>query len=284
MTLSCRAVGALIFGLTAACGDPRSFFAEGTLQPPGDGTCTFAADAALAQSPPVLDVASGFTFRLPLRVTNEGTKGLTADRLDFRWECSEGAFSADVGALVVPAYSTSVPFCLSSLAEAGAPFVGFDLVPASSPRIAPGETQVAVVDVVPTRLGEGLDELFSLARLADRCLVSNPQGDPSTPECQTFSQALPGGAGTGEDALRLAPFARFDGRFLDEVLAAREGSVPPTQGGAYALTIQALLFGIDDDGNEVRSNELELAVDVCRNCGVVQDGLRQPRAGYECYH
>ncbi|MCA9554535.1 MAG: hypothetical protein KC933_31155 [Myxococcales bacterium] len=277
-----HALTALAVVLATGCGDPKGLVVEGTLLPGDD--CTFSADGPFVQSPPVMDVASGFTLRLPVRITNEGTKGITADRLDFRWECNEDAFAADVGALVVPAYSLSVPFCLSALAETGAPYVGYDLVQATSPRVAPGTSGVAMVEVVPPRLGEGLDELFSLARLADRCLISNPLGDPSTPECAAFAAAVPGGEGTGGDAITLAPFARFDGRYLDEVLSAREGSVPPTQGAAYPLTIQAILYGMNDDGEQVESNQLELAVDVCRNCGMLQDDLRQPRAGFECYH
>ena len=276
-------LGLLALGLTAACGDPRALLVEGSVLPSDDGACTFAADGPLAQSPPVMDVASGFTFRLPVVITNEGNLGLTADRLDLRWECSEGAFSADVGPLVVPAYSTSTPFCLSSLDDQSTAFVGFDLVRATSPRVGPGERGVALVEVVPSRLGEGLDELFTLARLADRCLLSNPLGDPSTPECQALEAAIPG-VPASDDAARLAPFARYDGRYLDEVLSAREGSVPPTQGAAYPLTIRAILYALDDDGDQVESNQLELALDVCRNCGARQDDLRQPRAGFECYH
>ena len=60
--------------------------------------------------------------------------------------------------------------------------------------------------------------------------------------------------------------------------------MPPTQGAAYPLTIQAILYGMNDDGEQVESNQIELAVDVCRNCGMRQDDLRQPRAGFECYH
>ena len=59
-------LGLLALGLTAACGDPRALLVEGSVLPSDDGACTFAADGPLAQSPPVMDVASGFTFRLPV--------------------------------------------------------------------------------------------------------------------------------------------------------------------------------------------------------------------------
>ena len=276
-----RGLALLALPLALGCTEVRRVTLEGALlaEPP----CEIDAAGDLVSSAVVADVAYSFSYRIPLSVRNSGERGVSPDRFDFRWECNDNGFAADVGPLVVPAYSPSVPFCLSSQQLGGAPFVGYDLVNATGPRIGPGELGVVEVELVPSTLGDGLDTLWSLARLADGCLRSNPVGDDATPECAAFYTAWPYGEASPEDVDRLAPFARFDGRYLDEVLVVREGSTPPVVGPAYPLTAHGVLYLLDDGGREVETNEIEIAIDVCRNCGARQDDLRQPRTGAECY-
>lgn len=266
----------------SGCTSARDVVVDGALEV--EAPCEVDATGALRTDPIAADVANSFTWRVPLSVVNRGDRGVVPDRFDFRWECDDTGFTGDAGALFVPAFDRDTPFCLASDAVNRAGFVGFGLVAASGPRIGPGEIGVVEVELVPPTLGDGLDELFSLARLADTCLRSNPVGDDATPECSAFYTAWPYDAATPDDVTRLSPFARFDGRYVDEVLSVREGSSPPVVGPAYRLTAQGILLLQTDESELVQTNEIEVSIDVCRNCGARQEDLRQPRSGFECYH
>ncbi len=245
----------------------------------GQGTPPVLSDAV------VFDLAASEKLRLPLVVRNDWGSTISVKEMDVAWDCNAVGFMQGAGTLYVPSFSLDVPFCRDTH-HPNDPFVGWDVVATTGAPIEPGATGVVWVEVVPSTLGEALGESLDLAVLANICEDGNLNNvDLSTPACQAFAarldEVLPG-APVGQTLVsRYARYAFADGAF------ALEGDPnPPMFGTGVRLQLRGLVRG-ESGSDDIFSNEIIQAIDICRNCGALQSttpATRAPRAGFECYY
>lgn len=271
------------------------------------GGCTFKPSDEFVSNI-VLDTAGSFQLLLPLAVENRqpaieddlGSPSTpqvipfpsdwTPLRFELRWECDSNGFTSNLGALIVPAFHPSLPFCLDKRADANQEFVGFDVVPAEGGAIAPEEIGVAVIRPVPFQLGQAINDTFRIAVLADECCRlanTNCDGSDQTPgnSCKTLQDIfatidpmnLSVSSGKAqqpsEDLLTFRGFSVFDGSY-----AARTNSTPdqPLIGAFYPMRLRGTLEGMNGDGSLVTSSEIGQQVGFCRTCGQINQRMMIP--------
>lgn len=245
----------------------------------GPGTPPVLSDAL------VFDLAASEKLRLPLVVRNDWGSTIAVKEMDLSWDCNATGFMLGVSPLYVPSFSVDVPFCRDTH-NPDAPFVGWDVVATTGAPIEPGATGIVWVEIVPSALGEAMSEALELAVLANVCEDGNLNGvDLSTPECQALAtrlgEVVPG-APVGQTLVsRYARYAFADGDF-----ALQGDPNPPALGTGVRLQLRGLVRG-ESGSDDIFSNEIIQAVDICRNCGVLQSttpATRAPRDGFACYY
>jgi hypothetical protein len=245
----------------------------------GPGTPPVLSDAL------VFDLAASEKLRLPLVVRNDWGSTIAVKEMDLSWDCNANGFSPGEGPLFVPSHDLDVPFCRDTH-QPNRPFIGWDVVATTGAPIEPGATGVVWVEIVPSALGEAMSESMDLAVLANVCEDGNFHGvDLSSPECQALAsrldEVLPGASINNTRVSRYARYAFADGDF------ALEGDPnPPMFGTGLRLQLRGLVRG-ESGNDDIFSNEIIQAVDICRNCGVVQSttpATRAPRDGFACYY
>lgn len=254
-------------------------------------TCEYEASTTEFSLGVVLDTAFAQQLTLPFTVRNESDDpqdGAQPLRMSVAWVCDAQGFGGDLGPLVIPRFDLTQPFCRPSR-EAAADFVGFDVVPASGPRMTGGRAEVVTAQVVPFALGNALDETFQIAALAEQCCFETRATDcdgqsnvlPCSRLTQIFQALDPTGSalqvaapqGPSEDLVRFQSYAIFNGTALcGRDRSACDGSV--LRGPAYRMRIEGVMEFLGDDGALRSSNQTELDVDFCRNCGY-WDGLQR---------
>lgn len=285
----------------SACGSPPVVVLGVSLvkAPIDDATgvaleCAYEADPKNFTLGLLMDTAAAGQFSLPFTVRNDASSerdGARPLRMDVTWDCEANGFSGSTGPLVVPAFEPKVPFCNDRRADVST-FVGFDVVPVSGGRIAgEGGLGVAMAQVVPSRLAQGLDETFRVAALAEACCHdsqdSGCDGQAATPACLRLGEIFAGldptgellrvsaSPGPSEDLLRFAAFSPFNGgthcaRFPADCDASF------LQGPSYRMRLRGVMELMADDGSLIHASEATADIDFCRNCGFWDGNQRWP--------
>ena len=191
-------------------------------------------------------------------------------RFDYRWECDSTGFTADQGALYVPAFSATRPFCIDNRDDATGNFVGFDIIPATGPAILAQAEGLIETRVVTPQLSEGIRDTFELAVQADRCctevngcenLDMADTTDPNT-ACGQLQAIFDRVAGAGQfsassidDVTRWRPFVTY-------TTANGTGKTPV----AYNMRLRGRYEGITPAGDLVTSTEFAQDIGFCEGC------------------
>lgn len=226
----------------------------------------------------VLDLASSDSLRLPIVVRNDSNDPIAFKNIDLRFECDVAGFSAGVGPLYVPSFSSAQPFCLDSRLETSN-FVGFDVLELSGAPLSSGDTGVVWAQIIPDMLGRGIEQTIDLGLRADACVEEDRLDD--CPEFDELYLDL-AGSSSAEDLLRYAPFA-----FMDGSHELAEQTTPRPLSSGLRLQVRAILRAENNRHDGVFSNELIHVIELCRNCGEVVPGTpptRAARTGFECYY
>lgn len=261
-------VGLAVLGVASSSVAPCQF---------GSGTPPLLSDRV------VLDLAATDQLRLPLVVRNDWHSTIAAKDMDLGWDCNAVGFMNGAAPLYVPGHSLDAPFCRDTN-HPNDPYTGLDVVGATGAPIEPGATGVVWVEVVPSELGQNMLESLELAVLAHACLDGEPYVNVlDTPACQAFAARHVEIVGTvhPSHASKYGHFAHADGNHgLDQDPA------PPALGSGLDLQVRGYLRG-QAGNDDVLSNEIIQAVEICRNCGALQSGTpvtRGARTGYACYY
>jgi hypothetical protein len=257
---------------------------------PVDGSCAVNASSMPSMDNLVLDTAESFSLRIPLIVENTSTTAIVPWLVDVAFECDPSVLDPNPGALILPEYSSTFAFCLDTT-DPNSKFVGRDILPLSGRTLLPGARTIVRLEIVPFPLGASVDELLTMASLADRCCqtpgTACDASIPGAPGCLeldallTSSMLLP--HLSLKDALVLRRFAMFDANYWDGVLTQRMASLPTT-GARYPLQVHMLMEGISESGYAVYSSEAVIPVSFCRGCGTRMGAVRAPFEVSRCLH
>lgn len=192
-------------------------------------------------------------------------------RFDFRWECDSTGFSADLGPLVLPAFSPDGrrPFCFDKRDETTRSFTGFDVVSATGRTIQPNEEQIVETRPVPPQLGRAFRDLFRLANLAEACCADvggcanvPTDADPTSGACGELQSHFDSIAGRNvlsvrnvEDVSRWRAYSFYTG------LHAGMAQIP-----SYFMRLRGTFEGVTPTGDLVTSSELTQDVGLCDGC------------------
>lgn len=315
MMLGFAAAGAL-----AGCGTNESAITiHGVVIPSeSQGSCEFGSAENDHLVAIVLDTSNSYTMTLALDVENrhakrEFFKGVRGNnytemigndfqplRYDLRWECDSPGFSSDLGPLVVPAFDFDQPFCLDRRSEVNQDFVGFDVIAASGPVIAPEEFGITMITPIPYQLGLAIDDTFEIARYADDCCRNTDGCDGTTaafagavlesctrlgeifttldPNGSELSVKAPDSGTASSDLVRFRPFAIYHGTYASQKIERTHAQY----GAAYGVRLRGSLEGMLGDGDLVSSNEFSIQISLCKECGSYGANRRLPLAGNPC--
>ena len=193
-------------------------------------------------------------------------------RFDYRWECDSTGFTADQGALYVPAFNPVRPFCVDNRDDATSDFVGFDIISASGGAIPAGGEGLIETRIVTPQLAEGIRDTFDLAIQADLC-CQEVQGcenldmaDTTNPNtnCGLLQQIFDRVAGANvysanslDDVTRWRPFAAYTN-------SNGTGKTPVS----YPMRLRGRYEGITPSGDFVTSTEYTQDIGFCQGCGL----------------
>jgi hypothetical protein len=193
---------------------------------------------------------------------------LSPVRFDYRWECDSNGFSADLGPLVLPAFSGDVtrPFCLDSRDEATKNFVGFDVVSATGSALAAGATGFITARPMTAQLGQAMSDFFEISERAEQCCRdvrgcdNLPTMAQSAPACVALQAIFDRIAGAGvldtrkvNDVQRFRPFAAFT------PVGFTAASRP-----AYYMRLRGTFEAVNATGDLYTSGEYTTDVGFCR--------------------
>ena len=218
-----------------------------------------------------------FSSMTPMEVFTPPNR-ITPLRFDMRWECDSDALSAGLGAMILPQFSFDRPFCLDNRGDTTGNFVGFDIIPATGPAIAPGGGSALVeINPVTPQMGMAVRDMFEIANFADACCMEDTNCETSVardpanygPACSALQNIFVQlGDNTGiqrtEEGgqLLISRMRRFT--IFDQLSNNAFGSAQ------YSMRLRGVFEGITPDGDLVTSTEFSTDVGFCRGCGMLQ--------------
>jgi hypothetical protein len=279
--------------LAAGCNNVGTALVMGQTLAPADFTkCMFDPGSTITLGDITFDVFGQQGLSLNIKATNNlqplivnfGTDmrpdnfmaphTITPRSMDVSYECDANAFTAELGPLYLPQFSTTQPFCINRQTKE---FVGRDVVLASGSPILPLGSGVIEVTVIPAPLGQAFADLFNAAKLAKLCCDSTGTGGCSDTDLASAPQMPDSACGklqnffdtiAGPNKLSSRSFADISkflgyGMFDAEVVTPTRGSLPPT----YPIRIRGIVEGVTGDMTVVHSTEWSDVIHICGHCG-----------------
>lgn len=242
-----------------------------------DETCTFdpSADPAIdirfdVSQDRILDMVVLVSNNLDPLTVPLGAMGTAQDlkvprsiqplRFDFQWECESTGFQGGVGAIFLPAFTSSQdrPFCLDKRENVTGEISGFDVVPASGEPVGPGDQGLVKFTPVPAQLGTAFYDFFRVAQLSQACCDEvggdcNDVASGSGAQCTALQDAFDALAGPSQLSSKIA----------GDVQRYRGFATYVNSGASYPVRITGFIEGVMPSGDLITSSRFARSIDLC---------------------